>query len=170
MDGQGSRSRRLAVLVCFALTMSLGGMAAEASSGYGGDSCNQAKGFYTQTQAAHGRTLFDKHCSTCHGFHLEGGAGPALSGVKFESSLEYSKISAQQLYGFISTQMPYNNPGSLSDAQYLAALSYIFKVNGYPSGNAPLTKSRLGCLTLLPYPGSGKKSGGVTREALRRRR
>lgn len=157
----GSNGRNAAIIVSFGMAMLGAGTPGVARAGAaGGAQCTGAVGFYTESQAAHGKILFDDHCSMCHGAKLQGGAGPALSGEKFESSLEYSKLSAAQLFAFISSQMPYNDPGSLSETQYLAALSYIFKVNGYRGGSTELSKARLKCLALLPYPGRGKVGGG----------
>ena len=126
--------------------------AAFASSGPG---CSGSGGYYTHAQAAHGAKVFNAHCSSCHGANLEGGAGPPLTGKQFKSYLNFSKISGSQLLDFITSQMPYNNPGSLSQGQYLAALAHVFRTDGYPSGHKALTKARLKCLKLLPYPKSG---------------
>lgn len=116
-----------------------------------------AQGYYTEAQARHGSEVFSANCAQCHGARLQGQAGPALAGKSFEDSLEYSKMSAKQLFSFISSQMPYNDPGSLKKEQYLQVLAFILKKNGYPSGSTPLSESLLGHVRLLPYP-QGKHS------------
>lgn len=123
--------------------------------------CQGPPDFYTISQAAHGRQVFDANCSTCHGDKLQGDAGPPLAGRQFESYLQYSRISARQLFDFVTSQMPYNKPGSLSEEQYLSALAYIFYSDGYPGGRQALSKGRLHCLHLLPFPQSevGTKAG-----------
>jgi mono/diheme cytochrome c family protein len=95
--------------------------------------------YYTDAQAQAGRTVFSVQCSICHGDALEGKAGPALAGAQFLSVSQYQQLNADYLYRFMSKHMPANAPGSLSEAQYLDALAYILKVNGYPSGAEPLT-------------------------------
>jgi mono/diheme cytochrome c family protein len=109
-------------------------------------------GFFTAAQAAAGEGVFDGHCSACHGADLSGGAGPALAGSQFQASLEFSKITGAQLLAFISTQMPYNAPGSLTKAQYQDAFAYILSVNHYPAGPYPLDASSADCVQMLPYP------------------
>jgi mono/diheme cytochrome c family protein len=83
--------------------------------------------------------VFSVQCSICHGDALEGKAGPALAGAQFLSVSQYQQLNADYLYRFMSKYIPANAPGSLSEAQYLDALAYILKVNGYPSGAEPLT-------------------------------
>ena len=114
-----------------------------------------APGDYTRQQATAGRQVFDQHCAKCHGSKLQGQSGPPLAGPKFESDLEYSKMSAQQLFTFIKTQMPYDAPASLTKNQYRQALSYILAKNGYPQGATPLSEKTLGNVKLLPYPSKG---------------
>ncbi len=116
-----------------------------------------ASGDYTKAQATAGRQVFGQHCAKCHGSNLHGQSGPPLAGPKFKSNLEYSKMSAKQLFAFIKTQMPYDAPGSLKKKQYLQALSYILSKNGYPQGSTPLSEKALGNVKLLPYPGKGGK-------------
>lgn len=116
-----------------------------------------AQGCYTEAQARHGSEVFSANCVQCHGAKLQGQAGPALAGKSFEDSLEYSKMSAKQLFSFISSQMPYNDPGSLKKEQYLQVLAFILKKNGYPAGSTPLSESTLGRVKLLPYP-QGKQA------------
>jgi len=112
-------------------------------------------GDYTQQQAAAGRQVFNQHCAKCHGSNLQGQSGPPLAGSKFKSNLEYSKMSAQQIFAFIKTQMPYDAPGSLSKKQYLRALAYILSKNNYPQGSRQLSEKILPSVKLLPYPGKG---------------
>ena len=121
-----------------------------------------ATGDYTQAQVSAGRQVFNQHCAQCHGGNLQGQAGPPLAGPKFESNLEYSKMSAQQMFAFIKTQMPADAPASLSKQQYLQAFAYILSKNGYPQGSAPLNEKTVRDIKLLPYPG---KSGGSNKQA-----
>lgn len=112
-----------------------------------------ASGNYTQAQAGQGKTLYDANCASCHMTDLSGGAGPALVGKKFDSYLEFTKISASQLLSFISSQMPANDPGSLKQDQYNAIMAYIMKYNKYPAGSQKLTIETAKSVKMLPYPG-----------------
>jgi mono/diheme cytochrome c family protein len=49
-------------------------------------------GWYEQEQAAAGEKLFEASCSSCHGVKLEGGAGPALSGVTWKQRFGGAKL------------------------------------------------------------------------------
>lgn len=112
-------------------------------------------GDYTEAQTNKGAQVYSQFCSSCHGASLQGQAGPALAGQAFAKSLNFSKMSATQLYHFISSQMPANEPGGLSQDQYEKVLAYILSKNGYPSGQTPLSENTLSKVDLLPYPGNG---------------
>jgi mono/diheme cytochrome c family protein len=123
-----SCARKLTVILALNVFLSAGALA-QSSGG----------GEYTKEQAATGKSIFDKTCSVCHGDHLQGGVGPALSGQMFLSVSQYQKISAAYFYHFMSTHMPLTNPGSLSKEQYLDIMAYMLEVNGYPAGSHQLT-------------------------------
>jgi len=110
-------------------------------------------GYYTASQAAAGKRLFDAHCAPCHMTTLKGGAGPPLTGKRFVSYLEFSHITAAQLLSFITKQMPYNAPGSLQPQEYRNILAYILQFDHYPAGAEPLSEKSVGRVKLLPYPG-----------------
>jgi S-disulfanyl-L-cysteine oxidoreductase SoxD len=126
------------------------GLAAAPGLAYAG--C--APGMYTAAQADAGQTVFATQCASCHSADLSGASGPALTGAKFVSYLNFTKITGAQLESFIASQMPYNQPGSLKPAEYLAVFAYILKVNNYPAGAVPVGPATLACVTMLPYPGS----------------
>jgi mono/diheme cytochrome c family protein len=103
------------------------------------DPARPAQGYYTKAQADAGRAVFDNTCAICHGQHLEGGVGPALSGKEFLSVSQFQQITADYFYHFMSTHMPLNAPGSLTKTQYLDLMAYFLEVNGYASGSHDLT-------------------------------
>ena len=111
-----------------------------------------ATGDYAKDQASAGQQVFTEYCAKCHGGQLQGQAGPPLAGPKFAANIAYSKISAQEMFTFIKTQMPADKPASLTTQQYLQALAYILSKNGYPAGSMPLSEQTLGQVELLPYP------------------
>ena len=80
---------------------------------------------YTAAQAAAGDSVYRAQCSSCHGARLQGGAGPALAGAPFQTSLKNNYTSFALLEGFIQKQMPANAPGSLSHAQYVDVSAFI---------------------------------------------
>ncbi len=116
-----------------------------------------SSGTFTRAQTTDGQFVYIEHCLICHGPHLEGGAGPPLTGARFEASLATGKMSTPSLYAFISGAMPMDKPGSLSEKQYLDVLSFILHENGYPPGDIPLTKATLAHQPLLPFPSLAPK-------------
>jgi S-disulfanyl-L-cysteine oxidoreductase SoxD len=113
-----------------------------------------APGMYTSVQAESGQTVYNAQCTACHSADLSGGSGPPLTGAKFASYLNFTKITGAQLESFIASQMPYNQHGSLKATDYLSVFAYILKVNNYPSGQVPVDPTTLACVNMLPYPGS----------------
>jgi len=109
-------------------------------------------GWYSAAQAMSGKTVFDTHCAACHEATLTGGAGPPLTGPQFVAWLQFTKITGAELFSFISTQMPYDAPGSLTQDDYAETFAYILEVNHYPAGSAPLNEGALACVQMLPYP------------------
>jgi alcohol dehydrogenase (cytochrome c) len=78
-----------------------------------------------------GNATFDAKCTACHGGRLQGGQfGPALSGDAFRAKWSGR---AKELSGFISTAMPPNARGSLSDADSNALATFILHRNNLDS-------------------------------------
>lgn len=74
-----------------------------------------------------GSEVFAVNCSACHGTAGEGTAhAPQLIG---EASGVFS-YSREGLYDFVSTRMPFSNPGSLSEAEYWAVVDFLRVANG----------------------------------------
>ena len=59
-----------------------------------------APGMYAPPQAASGQTVYNTQCASCHSADLTGGAGPPLTGEKFVSYLNFTKITGAQLGKF----------------------------------------------------------------------
>jgi mono/diheme cytochrome c family protein len=87
-------------------------------------------GVYTLAQATKGRDVFAGSCQSCHTPTQH--AGPPFRNKWFGRSLG-------ELYGYIRREMPKNEPGSMSDEDYVRALAYLLRMNGMPTGNVALT-------------------------------
>ena len=86
-------------------------------------------GVYSEPQAARGQDVYAGMCKSCH-------AAATHTGVAFEKSWNGHPLS--ELFGFISTRMPKNEPGSLAPEEYMDVLAYLLKLNQMPAGAAEL--------------------------------
>ena len=48
-------------------------------------------------------------------------------------------MSVLDLYYKVSGSMPADNPRALSQPQYLNLVAWVLAINGYPSGNIPMS-------------------------------
>lgn len=90
---------------------------------------------FTDAQMERGRRGYLSHCADCHGSELDNGefGGAPLRGSYFDS--HWGGLSVDALYGFISSAMPPNRPGSLSPQVYTDITAFILAKNGFePSG------------------------------------
>jgi S-disulfanyl-L-cysteine oxidoreductase SoxD len=98
-------------------------------------------GVYTAEQAAKGEAAYTANCAPCHRDTLEGNAEAlSLKGERFIEAWRDESLNA--LFTHMRTRMPrwsVCEPGSLKETVYADILSYILKVNGYPSGASELT-------------------------------
>lgn len=95
-------------------------------------------GPFTAAQADAGRTEYTANCASCHQADLSGtGNAAPLAGGLFMGG--WGNRSTQDLVGFMQGAMPPNNPGGLSEAQYLDITAYILQYNGARPGNQALT-------------------------------
>src|ERR1700723_1491786 len=91
---------------------------------------------------AHAQTQDDaclRACAACHGAQLRGGeTGPALIGSTFAQ--HWGAVPPVGLDEFTRRTMPPTAPGSLSDEDYVAALTRIRRANGWvvPPAAAPV--------------------------------
>lgn len=86
-------------------------------------------GVYTLAQANVGKDLFAIACQSCHTptFH----ATPA-----FRS--KWSGRTLGELFGYLRREMPQADPGGMTNEEYLDVLAYMLRINGMPTGGAPL--------------------------------
>ena len=99
------------------------------------------------SQVQRGADVYAANCAVCHGANLDGGAGPPLT----EPGLHNRYATALVLYQNVKITMPLggDGPGSLSDADYLAAVAYILDARGvtYTGG---LSTARAADVVLAP--------------------
>ena len=94
-------------------------------------------GVYSETQARRGDRVYRQTCAACHGDDLDGGdMGPGLAGSAFIQGWEGAPLSELML--FTRETMPQDNPGGLSEEQYLEVLAYILRFNEFPAGDSDL--------------------------------
>jgi S-disulfanyl-L-cysteine oxidoreductase SoxD len=97
-------------------------------------------GIYTADQAAQGESFYKARCAGCHGASLEGSEdAPPLSGRDFAEDWDWGNMA--DLFEKIEYTMPANLPGRLSENQVAEVLSYILRVNRFPSGSSVLPPS-----------------------------
>jgi mono/diheme cytochrome c family protein len=86
-------------------------------------------GVYTLRQANTGKDVFASACQSCHSptFH----ATPT-----FRS--KWTGRTLGELFGYMRREMPQTDPGMMTDEEYLDVLAYMLRINGMPTGNAPL--------------------------------
>ena len=68
-------------------------------------------------------------CKSCH-------TPASHTGVTFATWWDRKPLS--ELYQFVTTRMPKNEPGSLLPDEYVDVIAYLLKLNELPSGSEPL--------------------------------
>ena len=111
-------------------------------------------GIYTAEQAERGRAVFESRCAACHGADL-GGTSEArpLAGERFMQ--DWSEDNLDNLFGRIQRLMPYDDPGSLDEGEYLDSLAYILQFNEFPAGDSELAADRIAGIRVEGKDGPG---------------
>jgi hypothetical protein len=113
-------------IACFASVLLFG----VAASGFGGQGSGKSTrdGVYTKAQATRGGATFSALCVACH-------ADP-----KFAVSVidDRDGVPVAELFTFMTTAMPEDNPGSLKPEEYAEVVAYFLSSRGLPSGDAAL--------------------------------
>jgi mono/diheme cytochrome c family protein len=84
-------------------------------------------GVYTRDQAKTGEALYASHCLLCHDKKY---FRPVLQ--------RWEGQSLATMFTVMSTSMPENNPGFLSEQEYVDILAYILSLSRYAPGDAEL--------------------------------
>ena len=97
-------------------------------------------GIYTESQASRGETEYAARCASCHSADLRGNSNsPSLIGLSFMFIWEGRSLG--ELFTKMSTEMPTDQPGSLSQQSYAAILAFILQSNEFPAGDSDLSSN-----------------------------
>jgi mono/diheme cytochrome c family protein len=86
-------------------------------------------GVYSAAQAERGKMQYAVSCRSCH-------TAASHTGVTFAKWWKDRTLA--DLFGYMSTQMPKNDPGSLEPDQYADVVAYLLRMNAMPAGRADL--------------------------------
>ena len=86
-------------------------------------------GIYSLPQAERGADVYTGYCRSCH-------TPQSHTGATFNATWSGRRLS--DMFVFIRDKMPKNDPGSLSEQEYIDVLAYILKMNRMPSGKSEL--------------------------------
>lgn len=86
-------------------------------------------GVYTNEQAGRGKNVYAGSCRSCH-------SPTSHTGEVFAGWWQNKPLS--DLYNFIATQMPKNDPGTLAPEDVADVVAYLLKMNEMPTGKAEL--------------------------------
>ena len=92
-------------------------------------------GVYTLDEASAGKDIYSALCSTCH-----------LTANQHNTADFRKKWSGRplsELFTYMRTLMPKNDPGSLADEDYGVVLAYMLQMNRMPAGKAYLSTDTL---------------------------
>lgn len=120
-------------------TFALAGIALTASPSGRAASTSKAPRLYQAAQATAGERSYNVSCAACHGTHLEGGAGPALSGAPLRTLSKNTHLLVGDIFSWLARQMPLNEPASLTHDQYVKIMAYVLEKNAFPAGSKALT-------------------------------
>lgn len=88
-----------------------------------------SSGVYTRAQAARGKDVYAGSCRSCH-------TPQSHTGETFETWWGGKRLS--ELFTFVSTQMPKNDPGSLAPDDVADVVAYLLEMNALPPGKHAL--------------------------------
>jgi mono/diheme cytochrome c family protein len=87
-------------------------------------------GLYTDEQASRGKDVYLNSCRSCH-------TPASHTGETFNKWWRGKHLS--DLFAFVSTRMPKNDPGSLAPEDVADVMAYLLKMNQMPVGPNELT-------------------------------
>ena len=98
---------------------------------------------FTEAQATRGRQVYAGACGLCHGRRLNGApddpdmrSTPPLVRARFLREWQGRSLAA--LFAYTRLTMPEDNPGSLTDEEYVDVIAYMLSFGGMPAGDDEL--------------------------------
>jgi mono/diheme cytochrome c family protein len=105
------------------------GKASTVRAGATANSLSTLSGVYTDEQASRGKDVYAGSCRSCH-------TPASHTGATFNKWWRGKHLS--DLFLFVSTTMPKNDPGSLAPDDVADVMAYLLKMNAMPVGKAEL--------------------------------
>jgi len=100
------------------------------SAGATSDSPSTLNGVYTDEQASRGKDVYAGSCRSCH-------TPASHTGATFNKWWRGKHLS--DLFVYVSTRMPKNDPGSLAPEDVADVMAYLLKMNAMPVGKEELS-------------------------------
>ncbi len=138
------------LLACAFLSASALALPVAAQSNGAGE--KPAAGSFSDDQVAKGENVFKATCASCH-------ATGDFTGQTFK--MNWFGRTLYDYFAGVKKTMPDDNPGGLSDDEYVRVVSYILKLNGYPAGTDSLSSdsTSMKLIKIGPLPGDTVKPG-----------
>src|SRR5215203_1448216 len=130
------------MLGAIALVLITSAALAQQQGGAGGAKASVWNGAYTAAQGKRGAEFYSGACAQCHGPNLNGAGqpdlppSPAIARAGFLRKWAGKPVS--ELFVYVRTQMPPDNPGTLTDQQAIDAVAHMFAVSNIPPGDKEL--------------------------------
>jgi mono/diheme cytochrome c family protein len=97
-------------------------------------------GVFTAEQATEGRRTYRGTCESCH-------ETAEFSTRKFWDS--WAGRTLAELFRYLRTEMPKDNPYSIADDEYAAVTAYILQLGGASAGTQPLSSDSVSLAKIL---------------------
>jgi len=97
-------------------------------------------GVYTDVQARRGQQTYAGICMSCH-------TPTSHQGSTFTQNWDQHPLS--DLYSYVSTQMPQDNPGSLAPADAADVVAFLLKIYSMPAGTTELAPDTVAMKKIL---------------------
>ena len=117
-------------------------------------------GVFTEAQATRGQAAYTGPCSRCHGGKLDGAQdepdmlpSPPVAGEKFLRRRDGQSLAV--LFEYTRATMPANNPGFLTDQEFVDVIAYMLAVSGAPAGSEELRPDSQALVGIVVRAGGG---------------
>jgi cytochrome c len=115
--------------------------AAQDSSAVKPDSMRSTQlGVYTDVQAKRGQQVYAGTCSSCH-------QPTSHQGAAFTQNWDQHPLV--DLFNYVSTQMPQDNPGSLAPNDAADVVAFLLKIYAMPAGTTELAPDTVAMKKIL---------------------